>query len=123
MTLSPARAAQADLTVVGGGGHVGIPLVLAFAEAGLRVNVHDLDCGVLDTLRSGRLPFIEEGGGALLERALKHKRLLFTSDPAQISPDTPVIITIGTPVDEFQCAASSRTASMRFCRISPTASF
>ncbi len=38
----PAQVDTADLTIVGGGGHVGIPLVLAFAEAGYRVNVHDL---------------------------------------------------------------------------------
>ena len=100
-TVSPARVEAADLTVVGGGGHVGIPLVLAFAEAGLRVNVHDLDRAVLDTLRSGRLPFIERGGEALLQRALARERLLFTSDPSEISPEAPVIITIGTPVDEF----------------------
>ncbi len=36
----PARLDAADLTIVGGAGHVGIPLVLAFAEAGYRVNVH-----------------------------------------------------------------------------------
>jgi UDP-N-acetyl-D-mannosaminuronic acid dehydrogenase len=100
-TASAAGALAADLTVVGGGGHVGIPLVLAFAEAGLRVNVHDLDRGVLDTLRSGRLPFIEHGGEALLARALADRRLLFTSDASEISPGAPVIITIGTPVDEF----------------------
>jgi UDP-N-acetyl-D-mannosaminuronic acid dehydrogenase len=99
--LSADRVQQADLTVVGGGGHVGIPLVLAFAEAGLRVNVHDLDGAVLDTLRSGRLPFIERGGETLLQRALARERLLFTSDPSEISPGAPVIITIGTPVDEF----------------------
>ncbi len=99
--LSPSRVAPADLTVVGGGGHVGVPLVLAFAEAGLRVNVHDLDRAVLDTLRSGRLPFIERGGEPVLQRALAHERLIFTSDPSEISPGVPVIITIGTPVDEF----------------------
>ena len=34
--VKPARLDAADLTIVGGGGHVGIPLVLAFAEAGYR---------------------------------------------------------------------------------------
>jgi UDP-N-acetyl-D-mannosaminuronic acid dehydrogenase len=92
---------NADLTVVGGGGHVGIPLVLAFAEAGFRVNVHDVDRDVIETLRSGRLPFIELGGEELLTRALARKRLVFTSKPPEISPGAPVIITIGTPVDEF----------------------
>jgi UDP-N-acetyl-D-mannosaminuronic acid dehydrogenase len=98
---APARAGEPDLTIVGGGGHVGIPLVLAFAQAGFRVNVHDLDCAVLDTLRAGRLPFIELGGEELLAAALARGQLVFTSQPADITPRAPVIITIGTPIDEF----------------------
>jgi UDP-N-acetyl-D-mannosaminuronic acid dehydrogenase len=97
----PARLDAADLTIVGGAGHVGIPLVLAFAEAGYRVNVHDVNREALETLRSGRLPFIEYGGEELLVRALKRKRLVFTSSPADISPTGPLIVTIGTPIDEF----------------------
>ena len=97
----PAQVDTADLTIVGGGGHVGIPLVLAFAEAGYRVNVHDTNRDVLEVLRSGRLPFIEFGGEALLGKALEQKRLVFTSSPADISRRGPVIITIGTPIDEF----------------------
>ena len=98
---APARTGEADLTIVGGGGHVGIPLVLAFAQAGFRVNVHDLDCAVLETLRAGRLPFIELGGEDLLAAALARGQLVFTSQPADITPRAPVIITIGTPIDEF----------------------
>jgi UDP-N-acetyl-D-mannosaminuronic acid dehydrogenase len=97
----PARLEAADLTIVGGGGHVGIPLVLAFAEAGYRVNVHDVNRDALATLKSGRLPFLEYGGEELLRNALKHDRLVFTSAPADIFPTGPVIITIGTPIDEF----------------------
>jgi UDP-N-acetyl-D-mannosaminuronic acid dehydrogenase len=90
-----------DLTVVGGGGHVGIPLVLAFAEAGYRVNVNDINREVLETLKAGRLPFIENDGEALLAHALERDRLVFTDTPAGISTTGPVIITIGTPIDEF----------------------
>jgi UDP-N-acetyl-D-mannosaminuronic acid dehydrogenase len=96
-----ARSQDADLTIVGGGGHVGIPLVLAFADAGFRVNVHDLNRDVLATLQARRLPFIEYGGEEILARALKQERLVFTSAPADISRSGPVIITIGTPIDEF----------------------
>ena len=99
--VMPARLDAADLTVVGGGGHVGIPLVLAFAAAGFRVNVHDINRDVLETLQSGRLPFIEHGGEPLLAKALEQNRLVFTSSPAEISSNGPVIITIGTPIDEF----------------------
>jgi UDP-N-acetyl-D-mannosaminuronic acid dehydrogenase len=99
---APQRAtAQADITVVGGAGHVGIPLVLAFAEAGLTVNVNDLNEATLTTLRSGKLPFIEHGAAPLLAKALADNRLIFTSSPGAIGRGGPVIITIGTPVDEF----------------------
>jgi UDP-N-acetyl-D-mannosaminuronic acid dehydrogenase len=93
--------ANADLTVVGGAGHVGIPLVLAFTEAGLTVNVNDLNEEVLATLRSGKLPFIEYGAAPLLVNALANNRLIFTSSPDAIARSGPVIVTIGTPVDEF----------------------
>ena len=94
-------AKTADITVVGGAGHVGIPLVLAFAEAGLTVNVNDLNETALATLRSGKLPFIEHGAAPLLARALAGNKLLFTSSPGAIDRTGPVVITIGTPVDEF----------------------
>ena len=94
-------AGTADLTIVGGAGHVGVPLVLSFAAKGLRVNVNDLNLDSLAALKSGRLPFIEHGAGELLTDALRNKRLAFTSKPGDISDSGPVIVTIGTPVDEF----------------------
>lgn len=95
------ESALADLTVVGGAGHVGIPLVLAFAEAGLTVNVNDLNRDALAILGAGKLPFIEYGAEPLLKKALANNKLVFSSSPAGISRRGPVIITIGTPVDEF----------------------
>jgi UDP-N-acetyl-D-mannosaminuronic acid dehydrogenase len=103
LAASTRRAAvrTADLTVVGGAGHVGIPLVLSFAAKGLTVNVNDLNVDGLAALKSGRLPFIEYGAEELLKDALRDDRLIFTSTPAGISASGPVIVTIGTPVDEF----------------------
>jgi UDP-N-acetyl-D-mannosaminuronic acid dehydrogenase len=92
---------NADITVVGGAGHVGIPLVLALAEAGLRVNVNDIDKPSLNMLGEGCLPFIEFGAEAVLKKALLECRLVFTHSPQGVSKGGPVIITIGTPIDEF----------------------
>jgi len=92
---------NANVTVVGGAGHVGIPLVLALAEAGLRVNVNDLNQQGLDTLKQGHLPFLEHGAAEALTKALANKRLVFSSSPDRVSTGGPVIITIGTPIDEF----------------------
>jgi UDP-N-acetyl-D-mannosaminuronic acid dehydrogenase len=96
-----ATAKTADLTVVGGAGHVGIPLVLSFAAKGLSVNINDINEQTLATLKSGRIPFIENDAQPLLAKALADKRLFFTSRPSDISTAGPVIVTIGTPVDEF----------------------
>jgi UDP-N-acetyl-D-mannosaminuronic acid dehydrogenase len=109
MTVRPAIASleapttieNADVTVVGGAGHVGIPLVLALAEAGLRVNVNDLNRESLNTLQAGRLPFIEHGADSVLAKALAGNRLVFTDASDRISTGGAVIITIGTPIDEF----------------------
>ncbi|MBV8092138.1 MAG: nucleotide sugar dehydrogenase [Acetobacteraceae bacterium] len=92
---------MADLTVVGGAGHVGIPLVLSFAAQGLTVNVNDLSLDNLGALQAGRLPFIEYGAEDLLSTALRERKLIFTSTPDAISRSGPIIVTIGTPVDEF----------------------
>jgi len=96
-----ATANTADLTVVGGAGHVGIPLVLSFAAKGLAVNINDINEQALATLKSGQVPFLENGAQPLLTKALAEKRLFFTSQPGEISTSGPVIVTIGTPVDEF----------------------
>jgi UDP-N-acetyl-D-mannosaminuronic acid dehydrogenase len=110
MTISPdnktPRASltaveECDVTVVGGAGHAGIPLVLALAEAGFRVNVNDANRKRIDLLRAGCLPFIEYGGEAALKKALLERRLVFTRSPEGVSKGGPVIITIGTPIDEF----------------------
>ena len=109
MTIRPDIAAldasttieNADVTVVGGAGHVGIPLVLALAEAGLRVNVNDLNQEILNTLKQGRVPFIEHGAAEALSKALANKRLVFSNSSDLVSTGGPVIITIGTPIDEF----------------------
>jgi UDP-N-acetyl-D-mannosaminuronic acid dehydrogenase len=101
VAAAPLGTAQADITVVGGAGHVGVPLVLAFAEAGMTVNINDLNEETLATLRSGKLPFIEHGAGPLLIKALADNRLIFSSSPSAISRNGPVVITVGTPVDEF----------------------
>lgn len=93
--------ANGDVTVVGGAGHVGIPLVLSLAESGLCVNVNDLNKQALDVLKAGRLPFIEYGAASLLTKALAGNKLIFTSAPDEISTNGPVIVTIGTPIDEF----------------------
>ena len=90
-----------DVAVVGGAGHVGVPLSLVLATRGLRTLIYDVNAAALDTLRAGRLPFIEEDGETLLRKALRTEMLGFTQNPAALRGIPAVVVTIGTPIDEF----------------------
>ena len=94
-------AADLDLVVLGGGGHVGLPLSLAFAQAGLRVGIYDTNPATLERLASGEMPFMENGADELLREILPTGRLSFGSDGTMIERTNQLVVVIGTPVDEF----------------------
>ena len=73
-----------DICVVGGAGHVGLPLALAFAAARQRVLIYDLNTKVMEQIRGGAMPFVEYGAEPLLEQALRDDRLTFSSRVSDI---------------------------------------
>ena len=91
----------ADVCVVGGGGHVGLPLSLALADAGMRVVVYDTNEQTVERISRGEMPFRETGADELLARILPTERLSLTSDPSVLRGAPIVIVVIGTPIDEF----------------------
>src|SRR5713101_6848748 len=90
-----------DICVIGGAGHVGLPLALVFANAGQRVLVYDLNRATMETIKSGRMPFMEYGAEPLLASALQEGRLTFSSDARDIARARTLIVAVGTPVDEY----------------------
>ncbi|HEY7591018.1 MAG TPA: nucleotide sugar dehydrogenase [Candidatus Limnocylindrales bacterium] len=93
--------ADLDLVVLGGGGHVGLPLSLAFAQAGLRVGVFDTNQATLDEIGAGRMPFRENGADELLRELLPTGRLVLDSNPELLCRTRQIVVVVGTPVDEF----------------------
>lgn len=91
----------ADICVVGGAGHVGLPLSIVFASKNQRVLIYDLNQNSMDVIRSGQMPFMENGAEPLLREALSKGLLRFTSDAQDVAGVRSLVITIGTPVDEF----------------------
>jgi UDP-N-acetyl-D-mannosaminuronic acid dehydrogenase len=89
-----------DVAVIGGGGHVGLPLALSFADRGLKTLIYDTNRSVVESIRAGRMPFIEEGAQEILERTLARKTLQVESEPDGISQCKHLVLIIGTPVDE-----------------------
>lgn len=90
-----------DVVIVGGCGHVGLPLALSLADCGYRVGIDDIDTAKVELVKSGRVPFEENGAEALLKKLLPTGRLQLASDPAMIGRTGTVILVIGTPIDEF----------------------
>jgi UDP-N-acetyl-D-mannosaminuronic acid dehydrogenase len=100
-TVTPALPSfDLDVTVVGGCGHVGLPLAIALASRGLRVGIYDINQDAVDLVSQGVLPFQEEGAQEPLEKALANDHLVATTDPAVISRAAAVVVVVGTPVDE-----------------------
>jgi UDP-N-acetyl-D-mannosaminuronic acid dehydrogenase len=98
---SPGESTPAfDVVVVGGCGHVGLPLAIAFADRGLTVGIYDINDAATKLVESGELPFQERGAQPLLLRALESGRLRAGTDPSIISTADVVVVVIGTPVDE-----------------------
>ena len=89
-----------DVVVIGGCGHVGLPLAIAFADRGARVGIYDVSEAAVATVNGGRLPFDEPGAAPALERAVAAGRLRASVDPSVVGSAEHVIVVIGTPVDE-----------------------
>ncbi|QEH36652.1 UDP-N-acetyl-D-glucosamine 6-dehydrogenase [Aquisphaera giovannonii] len=90
-----------SVCIVGGCGHIGLPLGLVLANAGARVTLLDTSADRVESVAAGRMPFFERGADEELAVALEGGRLEATTDPDAVGRVGTVIVTIGTPVDEF----------------------
>ena len=89
-----------DAVILGGCGHVGLPLGLALADAGLRVSLFDTNTAAVRTVLSGSMPHREAGAQEVLERTLASGNLTASSEPSSVASAECLIVVIGTPVDE-----------------------
>ena len=89
-----------DVVVVGGCGHVGLPLGIGFADRGLKTAVYDINSASVAMVNRAELPFDEPGAAPVIKRVIASGMLHASDDPAVISEAEHVIVVIGTPVDE-----------------------
>jgi len=91
---------ELDVVVIGGCGHVGLPLALALADRGARVGIYDVSQVAVDAVRAGQMPFAEPGAAEVLRRVKMAGRLKVSTEGAIVESAEHVIVVIGTPVDE-----------------------
>lgn len=89
-----------DVAVIGGGGHVGLPLAIGLADRGSSVVIYDINQATVDKINAGIVPFLEPGAEPKLKDALAKDLLTASTDPSVVASAEHVIVVIGTPVDE-----------------------
>jgi UDP-N-acetyl-D-mannosaminuronic acid dehydrogenase len=100
-SASEARLATGPLAIVGGCGHVGLPLGLAFARQGYQVRLFDTSRERVAQVNAGRMPFHEDDADQLLADCLARGVIKATTETAALEDAAAIIVTIGTPVDEY----------------------
>ncbi len=95
-TAADSTAEPATVCVVGLG-YVGLPLAVAFDEAGQTVVGFDVDDEKVDALADGRDPT-----GDVDDDAVADADAEFTTDPSLIEHADFVIITVPTPIDDLE---------------------
>jgi len=91
-----------DVVIIGGLGHVGLPLGLVLANKGLKVCLQDKETKNAALIQKGCMPFVEYGAEAILKKLIKKKdALTISSDIKEVAKARHVIVAVGTPVDEY----------------------
>jgi len=84
-----------------GTGYVGLVAGVCFADAGHDVVCVDTDVKKVERLRLGEVPIYEPGLADLMARAIREKRLTFTTSHAEAVPGADAFfIAVGTPEGE-----------------------
>lgn len=89
-----------EIVIIGGCGHVGLPLGLALARAGHKVVGLDIDATKVAQTNQGVMPFVDKGADELLPVVLKSGAFRCTTDKKCLETAEVVITVIGTPLDE-----------------------
>lgn len=89
-----------DVVVVGGCGHVGLPLAIVLASRSLKVASYDLNEKVVAMVNGGQMPFNEPGADEMLKKVLENGKFSATSEKSVVATAEHVVVVIGTPIDE-----------------------
>ncbi|HVB46216.1 MAG TPA: nucleotide sugar dehydrogenase [Streptosporangiaceae bacterium] len=100
MTDTSSGAFARDVVVVGGCGHVGLPLAIALAGRGARVDIYDISAAAVGMVNEGRMPFAEPAAGHVLKQVIAEGFLSASTRPSVVGTAEHVVLVTGTPVDE-----------------------
>lgn len=86
-----------SISIVGGAGHVGLPLSLVLSSIGFKISIIDIDVKKIKQLKKGIFPFKESN----IEKYKKElKKIIYTNKISEIKNSQTIIFTAGTPIDD-----------------------
>ena len=86
------------ISVIGGCGHVGLPLSAVLSNSGFKVFAYDINLKSVNLVNQKKAPFWEPGLDELIS-SNSGKNLIATDDPHVIAESEIVILIVGTPLD------------------------
>lgn len=89
-----------DICIIGGCGHVGLPLAISLADHGKNTCIYDINADAIETIKNGTIPFWEENAQPVLKKVLGNGTLELSNNPNVISESDNAVVIVGTPVDE-----------------------
>lgn len=85
-----------DIAIIGGAGHIGLPLGLLLKNKKLKVVLIDIDEKNIKKIKQKKMPFYEKGAQKFLNKGID-----VTTDYNIVRFSKTIILCIGTPVDEY----------------------
>ena len=89
---------EKHISIIGGAGHVGLPLGLAFAVKNYKVHLIDQNENYLNLIKNNHMPFFEVGSEKILKKINRFKSFYYETDLKNLNSSKYIIICIGTPI-------------------------
>ena len=89
-----------SISIIGGAGHIGLPLGLSFAQKKFKIKLIDVNQENLEKIKKGIVPHKEINAEKILKKCLKSKNLLTSNSLNKISNSKFIIVCIGTPINK-----------------------
>ena len=86
--------------IIGGAGHIGVPLGLALSSKGYNVILIDKNKENIKKINHGIMPFIEEGCAKLLKKMISKRKIFATLDLHEVKKCKYIIVCLGTPINK-----------------------
>ena len=87
------------ICIIGGAGHVGLPLGLALSSKSYDVTLIDKNQKNIKKINNGIMPFVEDGCGKLLKKMIYKKKIFATNQLDKVKKCKYIIVCIGTPIN------------------------